>query len=214
MLNSAIQMLKMTRKACRNVRICCTIPTTLLRPVRQWSLLLSYQLHSYEKGIWKASSSVPPAACWQAGSFCLQPLSRWHRYILDRALGMEQKMTSLLPCFQRRVGSPCSSPTSPTLLNHTSHSLWCEWLLELSVSFVLITSFQSCLQGDTDHPLQTSKQLLTRGDASPTSVGKSLCLTPDCLPPLVISLQLGTFQFLLLAKDMGHSLCMISGSPC
>lgn len=57
-------------------------------------------------------------------------------------------------------------------------------------------------------------KLLTRGDGSPTSVGKKLCLIPDCLPPWVISLQLGPFWSLLLAKDMRHSLCLISGSPC
>lgn len=50
MLNSTNQMLKMIREACRNVRKCCTIPTTLLRTVRHWSLLLSSQLHLYEKG--------------------------------------------------------------------------------------------------------------------------------------------------------------------
>lgn len=63
-------------------------------------------------------------------------------------------------------------------------------------------------------PLQTSKQLLTRGDASPISVGKSLHLISDCLPPFIISLQLGTSQSLPLVKDMRHSLCLISGSHC
>lgn len=46
------------------------------------------------------------------------------------------------------------------------------------------------------------------------SVGKSLHLISDCLPPFIISLQLGTSQSLPLVKDMRHSLCLISGSHC
>lgn len=54
------------------------------------------------------TSSVPPAACRQAGSFCLQPISPWHRYILDGAHGTCEGMENdfLAALFPNQVGKP------------------------------------------------------------------------------------------------------------
>lgn len=130
--------------SCKNARKCCTVPTTVLRPVRHWSLLLSYQLHPYEQC---STPAVVPQLL--AGRLAHSASSPSHdgthtSWMGCMVLVREWKITSLLPCFQTRVGSPCCSLTSPTLLSHTTQC--CEWLLELSGSFLLISSFQSCLQ--------------------------------------------------------------------
>lgn len=106
------------------------------------------------------------------------------------ALVRERKMTSLLPCFQTRMGSPCCAFPHTSQAHNPRSVAWmasgAQWQFRVDQLFPELPAGQSV-------PLQTSKQLLTRGDASPTSVGKSLCLIPDCLPPLVFSLQIGTF---------------------
>lgn len=131
------------------------VPFLLLSP-DLWSLLLSYQLHSYEKG------SIPVVLLQLlAGRLAHSASSPSHdgtctSWTGCTALVREWNMTSLLPFFQTSVGSSCSSLTFPPLFSHTTHSLWCEWLLELSGSFVWITSFQSCLQVDQSHCGQAS----------------------------------------------------------
>lgn len=144
MLCSANQMLKMIREACRNVRKCCVPFPPLSSDLRHWSLVLSYQLHSYEKG---STPAVFPQLL--AGRLAHSASSPSHNGTCTSWMGCmtlvrEWKMTSLLPCFQTRVISPCCSLTSSVLLSHATQ--WHGWLPEFSGIFLLISSFQSCLQ--------------------------------------------------------------------
>lgn len=114
------------------------------------------------------ASSVPPAACRQAGSFCLQPISQWqvwgngkwpHCCPVSKP-EWEALAAPWLP--------PHFSPTQPSGVNGfwSSVALW----------YWSALSRAACR---SIRPSQTSLQLLTRGDASLTSVGKSLYLIPD-----------------------------------